>query len=391
MQSLSRKIRYKLLLFPFFAFADIANSFVANQRDFCKNRMITTTASAPTAGSSTSSYSPTSVLVLGAKENPLEPHSEIEKDSCQIEPMGEAAVPTDPRSCILEVGACAGKLCCVANQLGPESLETLELNSETKALLTKALAELFASLWLTAKALRLDWVKSIRSKMALNAKKYPVEHCKVRGILHIGTNGHSLPIDKWLSNSCMLVVEYWIAWYDFVILLAQGKAGKYTNYSHLTGITTANQSTMDYVDNDMSDGDSNIKIVDLSLAGFAEKHLVVLANDIRVFAEERQWARYHKPRNLVMALLGETGELAEILQFESDDWEQIENEEERLLLVDKLHSCEPERLDELSQELADVSIYALRLATVCDVLDDLHELLIQQDPPQDLEAKQLFA
>ena len=176
-----------------------------------------------------------------------------------------------------------------------------------------------------------------------------------------------------------------------MILLAQGKAGKYTNYSHLTGITTTNQSTMDYVGNDMSDGGSNIKVVDLSLAGFAEKHLAVLANDIRVFAEERQWARYHKPRNLVMALLGETGELAEILQWENDDWEQIENEEERLLLVDKLHSCEPERLDELSQELADVSIYALRLATVCDILDDLHDLLIQQDPSQDLEAKQLFA
>lgn len=196
MQYLSRNIRYKLLLFSFFAFAYIANSFVANQRDFCKNRMITTIASAPTAGSSTSSYSPTSVLTLGAKENPLESHCETEKDSCQIEPMGETVVPTDPRSCILEVGACAGKLCCVANKLGPESLEILEESSETRVLLTKALAELFASLWLTAKALRLDWVKSIRSKMALNAKKYPVEHCKVREYVYIGANGHSLPIDK---------------------------------------------------------------------------------------------------------------------------------------------------------------------------------------------------
>lgn len=165
--------------------------------------------------------------------------------------------------------------------------------------------------------------------------------------------------------------------YDGTILLAQGKAGKYTNYSHLTGITTTNQSTMDFTNGDTTDRNSTIEIVDLSLAGFAEKHLMVLANDIRVFAEERQWARYHKPRNLVMALLGETGELAEILQWENDDWEQIENDEERLLLADKLHSCEPERLDELSQELADVSIYALRLATVCGVLDHLHESLIQ--------------
>lgn len=174
--------------------------------------------------------------------------------------------------------------------------------------------------------------------------------------------------------------------------VVQGKAGKYTNYSHLTGITTTNQSTLDYMDDDTRDSNyPNSDIVDLSLAGFAEQQLSVLAEDIRIFAEERQWARYHKPRNLVMALLGEAGELAEILQWEEDDWEETENDEPRLLLVDKLHSSEPERLDELSQELADVSIYALRLATVCGLLDDLRDSLVQQEPPQDLEAKQLFA
>ena len=192
MQLLSRKNRHQLLLLSFFTFADIANSFVIYRRDFRTNRMITTTASAPTTGPSTSSHSPTSILVLGARENPLESNPETEKDSCQVEPMDEATVPTDPRSCILEVGACAGKLCCVANQFSPETYENLELESEAKSILTQALAELFASLWLTAKALRLDWVKSIRSKMALNAKKYPVEHCKVRKNLETCANRHSL-------------------------------------------------------------------------------------------------------------------------------------------------------------------------------------------------------
>ena len=174
-------------------------------------------------------------------------------------------------------------------------------------------------------------------------------------------------------------------------LYAQGKAGKYTNYSHLTGITTTNQSTLDYTDDGTKDSYPTSDAVDLSLAGFAEQHLSVLAEDIRVFAEERKWDRYHKPRNLVMALLGEAGELAEILQWEEDDWEETENNEPRLLLVDKLHSSELERLDDLSQELADVSIYALRLATVCGLLEDLRESLVQQEPPQDLDAKQLFA
>jgi hypothetical protein len=102
---------------------------------------------------------------------------------------------------------------------------------------------------------------------------------------------------------------------------AQGKAGKYTNYSHLTGITTTNQSTMGYTGESGDTDHPTVAVVDLSLAGFADQHLSVLSEDIRVFAEARQWNLYHKPRNLVLALLGEAGELAEILQWEGDDWE----------------------------------------------------------------------
>jgi len=338
---LFKKNLRQFLLLLFFPFANFADSFVAHNRDSSKSSMITASATSITGSS------PTSVLALATRDEPLDQKPETENDVGRATEVNsnnmDGASPMDPRSCILNVGASAGKLCYVANQLLPER------ESETDALLTQTLAELFVSLWLTAKALRLDWVKSIRSKMALNAKKYPVEHCK-------------------------------------------GKAGKYTNYSHLTGITTTNQSTLDYTHEDTRDSNCpNSDRVDLSLAGFAEQHLSVLAEDIRIFAEERQWARYHKPRNLVMALLGEAGELAEILQFEKDDWEETENDEPRLLLVDKLHSSEPERLDELSQELADVSIYALRLATVCGQLDNLRDSLVQQQPPQDLEAKQLFA
>lgn len=277
---------------------------------------------------------------LGEKNDPLRESSVTANENYTYDMM--TTTPMDPRSCILEVGASAGKLCSVANRLVPDRDDN-GINEQLK----EALVELFASLWLTAKALRLDWVKSIRSKIALNAKKYPVEHCK-------------------------------------------GKAGKYTKYSHLTGITTTNQSTMDYEEETET---NPTDAIDLSLAGFAEHHLFILAEEIRIFAEDRLWNKYHKPRSLTMALLGEAGELAEILQYEKDDWdvEEDANDEPRPLLVDRLHSCEPERLDQLSQELADVSIYALRLATVCGLVDDLRESLVKQDSPSDLEAKKLFA
>jgi dCTP diphosphatase len=83
-----------------------------------------------------------------------------------------------------------------------------------------------------------------------------------------------------------------------------------------------------------------------------------LAQEIHDFVSERSWDQYHTPRNLVLALLGEVGELAELLQWKGDD------DDAQL----KLSSQE---LDKLSQELADVSIYLLRLATVCEVVPQL--------------------
>lgn len=89
-----------------------------------------------------------------------------------------------------------------------------------------------------------------------------------------------------------------------------------------------------------------------------------LASTIAQFASDRLWTKYHTPRNIVMALLGEVGELSELLQFKGDD--NIE---------DLVASLEPKQLDKLSQEVADVSIYLLRLATVCDVVAPMCEAL----------------
>jgi dCTP diphosphatase len=54
----------------------------------------------------------------------------------------------------------------------------------------------------------------------------------------------------------------------------------------------------------------------------------------------------------MLALTGELGELAEIFQFKGDDEEQ---------------SLSLEEQDKVGQEIADVTIYLLRLADVCEV------------------------
>ena len=139
----------------------------------------------------------------------------------------------------------------------------------------------------------LDLRTCILKKMALNAKKYPAELCK-------------------------------------------GKAGKYTSYSNATGITkTTGQSTVA-----MDIDDDSLQTVEQ------------VRNAIRAFATERVWARYHTPRNLVLALMGELGELAELFQWKGDASSEELSQDE---------------LDKIGQEIADVSIYLLRLSDVSRV------------------------
>jgi len=72
-----------------------------------------------------------------------------------------------------------------------------------------------------------------------------------------------------------------------------------------------------------------------------------LKDDIRSFAEERDWDQFHSPKNLSMALAVEASEIMEIFQW-------LTEEQSRNLSDDKLL--------ELSDELADVAIYLIRLA-----------------------------
>ena len=70
-------------------------------------------------------------------------------------------------------------------------------------------------------------------------------------------------------------------------------------------------------------------------------------NIIQQFADERNWEQYHNPKNLVMALSGEVGELTEIFQWQ--------NEEESKNLSDK-------DLQSAKEEIADIFIYLLRIS-----------------------------
>ncbi len=78
----------------------------------------------------------------------------------------------------------------------------------------------------------------------------------------------------------------------------------------------------------------------------------VLRQRVHDFAIERDWERFHTPKNLAMALAGEVGELVSELQWQTD--QQIAEDLESGGLRSRL-----------KDEAADVLIYVLRLADVC--------------------------
>lgn len=74
----------------------------------------------------------------------------------------------------------------------------------------------------------------------------------------------------------------------------------------------------------------------------------------REFAAARHWQPFHTPRNLMLALTGEVGELAEIFQWKTDA--------EAVNLA-----ANPAEYTHLQEELADVLMYLVRLADVTGV------------------------
>ncbi|CAN9510257.1 unnamed protein product [Ophioblennius macclurei] len=81
------------------------------------------------------------------------------------------------------------------------------------------------------------------------------------------------------------------------------------------------------------------------------------------FTDERDWNQFHQPRNLLLAMVGEVGEVSELFQWRGEvaeglpDWSESEREQ-------------------LAHELSDVLIYLVELAEKCRV--DLPQAVLRK-------------
>ncbi|KAK2665850.1 hypothetical protein Ddye_004424 [Dipteronia dyeriana] len=99
----------------------------------------------------------------------------------------------------------------------------------------------------------------------------------------------------------------------------------------------------------MGEGEENVedkKVMDISLKD--------LSKILEEFAQARDWEKHQSPRNLLLAMVGEVGELSEIFQWRGEVEKGLPNWEN----ADKEH---------LGEELSDVLLYLIRLADICEI------------------------
>jgi len=88
-----------------------------------------------------------------------------------------------------------------------------------------------------------------------------------------------------------------------------------------------------------------------------------LAHALDSFANERDWAQFHSPKNLVMALTGEVGELNELFQW-------LTEQQSKDLAND------PQGRKRVAEELSDVLFYLVRTASVMGI--DLNQAAVEK-------------
>ncbi|TVR12742.1 MAG: nucleotide pyrophosphohydrolase [Planctomycetota bacterium] len=71
-----------------------------------------------------------------------------------------------------------------------------------------------------------------------------------------------------------------------------------------------------------------------------------IRQELATFAAERDWQQFHSPRNLLLALLSEVGEAADIVRWQGEAEPQVPLEQQQ----------------EWAHELADILIMLVRLA-----------------------------
>ena len=133
--------------------------------------------------------------------------------------------------------------------------------------------------------------------------------------------------------------------------MSQDEIVKWNRLSNSTGVTQANH-VLQGIDYCYSfEATTDREMIETM------EHLIA---DLVEFAEVRNWMPHYTPRTLVLALLGEVSELGDVVKWKKDDGCDF---------------LEKEEISQIAMELADVTIFVLRLVHTCDILGEVQKLV----------------
>jgi dCTP diphosphatase len=94
------------------------------------------------------------------------------------------------------------------------------------------------------------------------------------------------------------------------------------------------------------------KTVKSKFATDQKDSLEQLKATLLAFVEARDWAQFHSPKNLAMAMIVEAAELVEHFQWDTEAQSAV---------------LSPDKREEVSHELADTFVYLLRISQVLGI------------------------
>ena len=99
------------------------------------------------------------------------------------------------------------------------------------------------------------------------------------------------------------------------------------------------------------------------MASDQDTTIAVLKKRVKKFVDDRDWAKYHNPKDVAVSITIEAAELVEIFQWVKD------SEQDKI-------THDSTKMQKLKDELADVMIYCVSLANVLDI--DIGQAVLQK-------------
>jgi len=144
--------------------------------------------------------------------------------------------------------------------------------------------------------------------------------------------------------------------------LCQGTVEKYDSYAASTGVTRHVHQTVLYEDQRDIIGTIHNKNKNF----LSETHPKVM-QDLKAFVIERSWDEFDTPNNLLLATIGELGELSQLVAWKGDE--------------PPVRHLSKTTVDKICQEIADVAILSLRLADMYGFNKNQEKIIDNNDDP----------